>query len=114
MSALATSKFVSAIHTPNSRVLTVGRGVRLDTVDHVGVSSEHVDHLSSPLVPDKHPATVTAAQHPVLSKEICLLDLKSTNTHTYGGNNVKLTTLDSCYVYPPTHLGGEESCTINY
>ena len=56
-------------------LLTVGRGVRLYAVYDVRVGSEHVDYLSCPLVPDKHSATVTPTQHPVVTKEVGLLDL---------------------------------------
>ena len=52
----------------------------LYAVDHVGVSGEHVDHLSSPLVPHKHSSAVTPTHHPVVSEEVGLLDLYMYNT----------------------------------
>ena len=61
-------------------VLTVGRRVGLYAVDHVGVGGKHVDHLSRPLVPHKHSAAVTPTHHPVVSKEVGLLDLYMYNT----------------------------------
>ena len=54
----------------------------LYAVDNVRVGSEHVDHLPRPLVPDKHTATVTATQYPVIPPEVGLLDL-NTHTHVY-------------------------------
>ena len=50
--------------------------MRLDTVDNVRVGHEHVDDLTTPLVPEEHTTTVTTTHHPVLSPEVGLLDLK--------------------------------------
>ena len=50
--------------------------MRLDTVDDVRVSHEHVDDLTTPLVPEEHTTTVTTTHHPVLSPEVGLLDLR--------------------------------------
>lgn len=47
----------------------------LDAVDDMVVCHQHIDHLPAPLVPDEHAATVAATQHPVVAKEISLLDL---------------------------------------
>ena len=47
--------------------------MRLDTVDDMRVSHEHVDHPTTPLV---HTTTVTATENPVLSPEVGLLNLR--------------------------------------
>ena len=59
-----------------SRALTVGLWVWLNAVDDMGVCQQHVDHLTTPLVPDKHSTTVTTTQDKALTKEVGLLDLK--------------------------------------
>ena len=55
--------------------ITISTWMRLDTVDDVRVSHEHVDDLTTPLVPEEHTTTVTTTHHPVLSPEVGLLDL---------------------------------------
>ena len=56
--------------------ITISIWMRLNTVDDMRVSHEHVDHPTTPLVPEEHTTTVTATENPVLSPEVGLLDLK--------------------------------------
>ena len=56
--------------------ITITTWMRLDTVDDVRVGHEHVDDLTTPLVPEEHTTTVTTTHHPVLSPEVGLLDLR--------------------------------------
>ena len=55
--------------------ITISIWMRLDTVDNMRVGHEHVDNLTTPLVPKEHTTTVTTTQYPVLSPEVGLLDL---------------------------------------
>ena len=76
---------------------TVCCGVRLNTVDNVRVSSEHVHDLPCPLVPQEHSATVTATHHPVISKEVGLLDLHvNTDTHTHTHTHIEMDIQGEC------------------
>ena len=56
--------------------VTISTWMRLDTVDDMRVGHEHVDDLTTPLVPEEHTTTVTTTHHPVLSPEVGLLDLR--------------------------------------
>ena len=58
------------------KCITISTWMRLDTVDDVRVGHEHVDDLTTPLVPEEHTTTVTTTHHPVLSPEVGLLDLR--------------------------------------
>ena len=61
--------------TDHARV-TISIRMRLNTFDNMRVGHEHVDHPTSPFVPEEHATTVTTTEHPVLSPEAGLLDLR--------------------------------------
>ena len=65
------------VHYPNKTVrFTISTGMRLNTVDNVRVSHEHVDHPTTPFVPYEHTTTITTTEDPVLTPKVSLLDLK--------------------------------------
>ena len=59
--------------------------MRLNTVNDMRVSHEHVDDLTTPLVPEEHTTTVTTTHHPVLSPDVGLLNLRGERGRERGG-----------------------------
>ena len=60
--------------------LTKGLRMGLHTVDDPPVTNQHIDNVTSPLVPDEHSSTVTSTHDIVVSPQCGLFDLHTNKT----------------------------------